>query len=145
MVCVSQNPQLFDPWYRTHPLKTMIEIEEKILEEGTLQSSLRRFRRVRLNYGLVACLLSKLNTFCCVVQVQIHRERRRRLKSSANFNPPVSELEKGEIGKRGWRRVGGERGVSSDGNGKYCNNSVTATAVHGRRQRIKMKKPFDDI
>ena len=38
---------------------------------------------------------------CCVVQVQMHRDRRRRLKSSANFNPPVSELEKGEIGKRG--------------------------------------------
>ena len=69
---------------------------------------------------------------CCVVHVQIHRERRRRLKSSANFNPPVSELEKGEIGKRGWRRVGGERGVSSDGNGKYCNNSVTAPAVDGK-------------
>ena len=82
---------------------------------------------------------------CCTGLDQIHRDRRRRLKSSANFNPPVSELEKGEIGKRGWRRVGGERGVSSDGNGKYCNNSVTATAVHGRRQRIKMKKPFDDI
>ena len=69
---------------------------------------------------------------CCTGLNQTHRKRRRRLKSSANFNPPVSELEKGEIGKPGCRRVGGERGVSSDGNGKYCNNSVTAPAVDGK-------------
>ena len=49
---------------------------------------------------------------CCVVHAQIHRERRRRLKSSANLNPPVSELEKGEIGKRGWRRDGRGNRVS---------------------------------
>ena len=52
---------------------------------------------------------------------------------------PCLSWRRGRLGNGGGGGSAGMWGVSSDGNGKYCNNSVTATAVYGRRQRIEIR------